>query len=65
MEKIYGRTDLINLLYHEHLDGSPDIVKQVRGQLMRIGDIEFIEWCKNSNIHIGLLRRNTYYIKTR
>lgn len=56
---IYSRSEMIDMLYAGY--GDSDIIAELKKNLMKMTDEEFIDLCKKSHILLKPLRKNTYY----
>lgn len=58
---------MIDLLYSSMMidDSMIEVIAEIKKDLLRMTDEEFIDLCKKSNLFLGTLRKNTYYLKTR
>lgn len=67
MDQIFSRSEMIDLLYSSMMidDSMAEVVAEIKKDLLRMTDDEFIDLCKQSNLFLGTLRKNTYYLKTR
>ena len=41
--------------------GDSEVIAELKKDLMKMTDEEFMDLCKKSHIHLNLLRKNTYY----
>jgi hypothetical protein len=62
-ENIYTRDQIIDLIYSEYKEPQyAEVLKKIKKKMMRYTDEEFMDMCKNSGIHLEMIRRNSYYM---